>query len=254
MTEPHSGKSLNFVEFGSGALELIWAHGWGHSHKAFLAVAEGLGDGYRHVLLDFPGFGASLLPPSPWGTIDYAECVAEWLKTRPKTQRVWIGHSFGCRVGIRLAARHPELLDGLVLVAAAGIPRPLSLLARIRRRIRQWSFKLGKALARTEAAREKLRNQFGSPDYKNAGPLRATFVKVVNENLSDDAAAIKLPVKLIYGEADTETPVVLGRLFEKRIAGAKLTVLPRYGHVDILSAGQFQLQAQIKDFLRSVAQ
>lgn len=253
MTGTPSGSLMNTVEFGSGPAEIVWAHGWGHSHKAFLAVAEGLGEGYHHVLLDFPGFGASPLPPKAWGTLDYAEFVAAWLKERPQTRRIWIGHSFGCRVGVRIAARHPGLIDAMVLVAGAGIPRPLSLPEQLRRMVRRWLFKIGKALARSEAAREKLRAKFGSADYKAAGPLRATFVKVVNENLTEDARAITIPVKLIYGEADTETPVSVGRLFEKAIPKARLAVLPRYGHVDILSAGRFQLQAQIKEFLRSLA-
>jgi Predicted hydrolases or acyltransferases (alpha/beta hydrolase superfamily) len=241
------------LEFGSGDTELIWAHGWGHNHKAFLSVAEGLGDGYRHVLVDFPGFGASPMPSEPWGTLDYAECLTAFLQSRPRTRRVWIGHSFGCRVGIRIAARHPGLLDGLVLVAAAGIPRPVSLLEKIRRAIRKKMFALGKMLARSEADREKLRNKFGSPDYRNAGALRPTFVKVVNENLSDDARAITLPVKLIYGETDSETPPVLGANFQKLMGKATLSVLPRFGHIDILSSGRFQLQKEIKDFLRSLS-
>jgi pimeloyl-ACP methyl ester carboxylesterase len=79
--------------------------------------------------------------------------------------------------------------------------------------------------------------------------MRPTFVKVVNENLSDVAASIPLPVCLIYGGRDTETPVAIGEIFASRIKGAKLHVLPRYGHLDILSDGRFQVQALIKEFI-----
>jgi len=34
-------------------------------------------------------------------------------------------------------------------------------------------------------------NRFGSRDYKNAGPLRGTLVKTVNEDLTSDASRIK---------------------------------------------------------------
>ena len=54
---------------------------------------------------------------------DYADAFAEWLSTLPRARRIWIGHSFGCRVGLQLAARHPATVDGLFLIAAAGLPR-----------------------------------------------------------------------------------------------------------------------------------
>src|SRR5580704_13957468 len=82
---------------------LIWAHGWGHTHRAFL------------------GLGDSRPPPAVWGTADYADAVAEWLATLPAGRRVWIGHSFGCRVGLQLAARHLQAVEALFLIAAHGL-------------------------------------------------------------------------------------------------------------------------------------
>jgi pimeloyl-ACP methyl ester carboxylesterase len=249
---PSSRPPLHVVEFGEGHCELVWAHGWGHSHKNLLPVAAGLGNEYHQYLLDLPGFGETPMPPDPWGTIEYAEYVAAWLREKPRVPRIWIGHSFGCRVGIRLACRYPELLDGLVLVAAAGLPIRRSLISRMRRGLRKRIFSVLKALAGTEAERERLRQRWGSADYRNAGPLRATFVKVVNENLAGDAARVSLPVALIYGEADTETPVTMGQEFARLMPNAQLHVLQRYGHVDILGNGRFQLQSRINDFARAI--
>ena len=99
---------------------LIWAHGWGHTHRAFLPLAESVRRTASSLLIDFPGFGASPLPPAVWGTADYADAVAKWIAGLPAGRRVWIGHSFGCRVGLQLAARHPEAVNGMVLIAAAA--------------------------------------------------------------------------------------------------------------------------------------
>src|ERR1051325_11137519 len=98
---------------------LVWAHGWGHTHANLLPLAEAMQSSARSVLLDFPGFGASPLPAEAWGTAKYAEACAECLASLPPGRRLWIGHSFGCRVGLQLAARHPEAVDGLFLIAAA---------------------------------------------------------------------------------------------------------------------------------------
>ena len=58
---------------------LVWAHGWGHTHRNMLPLAEAMRRAAGSVLLDLPGFGASPPPPDAWGTADYADAVAEWL-------------------------------------------------------------------------------------------------------------------------------------------------------------------------------
>src|SRR5579864_6491568 len=106
----------------SGAARLIWAHGWGHTHRALLPLAQAMRPATDSWLVDLPGFGDSPLPPGPWGTEDYADAMAEWLATLPPGRKIWIGHSFGCRVGLQLAARHPQAVEALFLIAAAGLP------------------------------------------------------------------------------------------------------------------------------------
>ena len=82
--------------------------------------------------MDFPGFGESPRPVAEWGTADYADASAGLLESLPNGHRIWVGHSFGCRVGIQLAARHSEIIDALFLVAAAGLPRRRSRLSQFR--------------------------------------------------------------------------------------------------------------------------
>src|SRR5579875_2176145 len=103
-----------------GGLHLVWGHGWGQSGAALLPLAEALKAFASSSLIDFPGFGKSANPPETWGTADYADAVAAWLPTITREKIVWLGHSFGGRVGIQLAARHPQLVKGLVLIASAG--------------------------------------------------------------------------------------------------------------------------------------
>jgi pimeloyl-ACP methyl ester carboxylesterase len=106
---------------GTASPLLVWAHGWGHTHANLLPLAEAMRPSAESALIDFPGFGASPLPPEVWGTAEYADAVAEWLATLPPGRRLWVAHSFGCRVGLQLAARHPGAVDGLFLIAAAGL-------------------------------------------------------------------------------------------------------------------------------------
>ena len=102
-----------------------------------LPLAQAMRRPARSILIDFPGFGASPMPPAPWGTADYADAMAEWLDGLPPARRIWVAHSFGCRVGLQLAARRPATLAGLFLIAAAGLPPQRSASAQARLSISQ---------------------------------------------------------------------------------------------------------------------
>ena len=237
----------------SDAPLLIWAHGWGHTHANMLPLAEAMRHMAPSVLLDLPGFGASPLPPDPWGTADYADAVAEWLAGLPPGRRIWIAHSFGCRVGLQLAARHPALLDGVVLIAAAGLPPVRSLPQRLRVALRRWAFRLARALTREGPARERLRARFGSADYRQAGALRPILVKAVTEDLSTPARAVCAPSLLIYGDRDRETPPELGKRFHALMPHARLVVLRGFDHWNVLTEGRHQIVQRLAEFMEQVA-
>lgn len=232
--------------------QLIWAHGWMHTHANLLPLAGACTRGRDNYLLDMPGFGRSDMPPATWGTRDYADHAAAWLRTLPRGRRVWVGHSFGCRVGLQLAARHPDLVDGLFLMAAAGLPRRRTLLERFTRGCRVTAFRTLKRLRWLGFDAERARRFFGSADYAAAGELRSVFVSVVNENLSDVAARVACPVHLLYGENDTETPPAMGRDFARLLPRAHLQVVPRFGHLDILTAGGHQTVYALDTFCEGI--
>src|SRR5215472_4276610 len=232
---------------------LIWAHGWGHTHRGFLPLAEALRRTAPSVLIDFPGFGASPPPPAVWGTEDYADATAEWLATLPAGRRMWIGHSFGCRVGLRLAARDPEAGNAIFLVAAAGLPPQRSLTARLRIAARRAVFRIARSLTPEGPARDGLRERFGSADYRQAGAMRTILVKAVSENLSEVARAVRCPVVLLYGETDRETPPDIGERLQRLIPNAQLHVLRGFDHWNVLTDGQHQLTHRLSEFLERLS-
>lgn len=232
---------------------LIWAHGWGHTHQNLLPLARSTRRLGRSMLLDFPGFGTSPLPPEAWSTADYADAVSEWLAGMPARPRVWIAHSFGARVGLQLAARHPELVDGLFLIAAAGLPKQRSVAERARLAARRLAFRLARQVTLEGPARERLRVRFGSADYQRAGPLRPILVKAVNENLTEVARAVRCPAVLVYGDHDRETPPELGARFNALIPQSRLLVLRGFDHWNVLTDGRHQISQRLTEFLDQVA-
>ena len=228
-----NGLNVSYQVAGEGDVVLL-LHGWGGEAASFQPVFEWLTQSHKVYALDLPGFGKSQMPPTAWNTSDYAQFVTAFLEQFgiPKTHL--IGHSFGGRISIILSAEHPEKVDKLILVDSAGI-RP--------RRTAKYHFrvgvaKIGKVLRRCGKYGNHLANvvsqRTGSKDYRDAGDMRATLVKVVNQDLRPLLPRIAASTLLVWGENDTDTPVSFGRIMEKEIPDAGLVVLKEAGHFSYL--------------------
>ena len=235
-----------------GAPELVWAHGWAHSHLSLLPLAEAVRGSADSLLVDLPGFGASPLPPGPWGTENYADAIAEWLRALPARRRVWVGHSFGCRIGLRLAASHPDAVDALFLIAAAGLQPHHSFATRLQRTPRRWAFRALRAITPEGPARDRLRERHGSADYRAAGAMRPVLVKAVNEDQTEIARRIHMPVVLVHGEADTESPPEIAERLHALIPGSRLHLLRGFDHLTILGDGRHQVVHLLGALLESL--
>lgn len=242
-------QNIKFTKFGEDPQPVFWGHGWGQSHSSFTALAEPLKNLGTHHLIDFPGFGDSGVPGEIWGTKDYADKIAELIRSQTDRKIIWVGHSFGCRVGLQLAAHYPDLIDRMILIAAAGLKRKRPLHKKIYIAARISLFKTLKKLIPFGLSKGWLYKIFASPDYANAGPMRQVFIKVVNEDLTDIAQQITCPVLLVFGENDTETPPEMGQRLSGLIPNAELVLLDNQDHYSVLNEGRHQVIKLIKDFI-----
>ena len=252
MTIDVRGQSIYYEEAGAGEVVLL-LHGWGTNLTLFRPLMELLARKYRVVALDFPGFGQSPEPAaaagSPWCVDDYVDCVLEFLKALDIKACSMLGHSFGGRVIIKLAARGlPEpKLQKLILAGAAGIKHPQSEAAKKRAKRYQTGKKL---LAPFPQLLEKHRNKHGSADYRAASSMmRQVLVKTVNEDLSPLLPKVAPPPLLIWGRNDTATPIEDGQRMEAEIPGAGLAVIEHAGHYAFLEQ-QVQFLRIIASFMQ----
>jgi pimeloyl-ACP methyl ester carboxylesterase len=213
---------------------LLLLHGWGVSSELFVPILERLQPERQLIVPDLPGFGATPEPDTPWSVHEYATwCFALLDRLGVETCDL-IGHSNGGRIGIVMAASHPERVGRMVLTGSAGIRprRTLRDAARIR------TYKVLRAVERSAAVPSGLRrgakrraDQRGSADYRAAsGTMRGTLVRIVNEDLRSLLPQLRIPVLLIWGEQDTEIPVEDGRIMERLIPDAGLVVFEGAGH------------------------
>ena len=216
--------------------DIVILHGWGRGAKSFSLVQELLErKNYSVHVFDLPGFGAVPPPPVPWSVSDYVDFVLKFVASQNLDKFYLFGHSFGGRVGIKLAASHPEKLAGLILCDAAGVtPRPKAKIAVFGffSKIGNWIFSFKILSIFRETARRFAYFLSGERDYYflQDEVMRETFKKTINEDLTPYLNQIKTPTIIIWGGKDKMTPVLDAYVINKNIAGSRLEILNGIGH------------------------
>lgn len=215
-----------FAEFiGTATPTVVALHGWGRDRGDFSVALEGL----DAAVVDLAGFGASPPPPSAWGSADYAEQVLALLDDLSEPV-VLVGHSFGGRVAVRIAAAHPERVRALVLTGAPIARRP-----QTPRRKPRTAFRLLRLAHRfglvSAEAMERGRRRYGSADYAAAqGVMREVLVTVLQEDYEDDLARIDVPVTLLWGASDADVPLAVAERARDLLPHGELVVEEGVGH------------------------
>ena len=111
---------LHTHEWGDPAARpLICLHGvTGHGERFKRLAEERWGDRFRVIAPDLRGHGRSGYEP-PWTFPTHVADLIDTLDARGIGQADWVGHSFGGRLILELAARHPERIRRAVLLDPA---------------------------------------------------------------------------------------------------------------------------------------
>lgn len=252
-----SGVRLVDEAFGPEALQhLVFLHGWGLNRDSLRGIGILFQQAFRIHLIDLPGFGDAPAPPSDWGTTEYAELVERYLTERIAGSVILVGHSFGGRVAVRLAARKLPQVKGVVLIGVPGLPVRGWTRQRVRRAGIRWLRRLLN-VARPLTGPGPLTwhtNRYGSKDYLAAGELRHVLVKTVTEDLTETARQSVCPFLLMYGTDDSETPPWLGFRYRELMAGrATLDLLPHKDHHMYSGTGAHLCAFKIRQWLGTLS-
>ncbi len=204
---------------------VVMIHGLGKSSRCWARTLPALASSYRVFLVDLPGFGRlrplhrqfALDTASPW--------LEEWMRAAGIARAHLIGHSMGAFISAQVAAAAHAFVDRLVLVSAAGVPTGRSLADCIRcvpagwrhRSPGVWRLVLPDALLTRP-----------SVVWRTA---RALLAKDVRGTLGD----IRAPTLVVWGADDPMVPVECARVFRRGIPGARVLLLPRAGHLPMIT-------------------
>lgn len=234
------GLDINYIYEGEGDVTIVLLHGWGANIQVYRRIIDIAKAKYRVIALDFPGFGESLQPDTPWNVDDYVDFTLDFLSNFPLNRVILVGHSFGCRVIAKLLNRNglSFVTEKVIIIDGAGIKAPIPITSKLRIR----AFKTGKFFCKIPVVKhffpdalDSLQKFFGSADYGNASPImRQTLVRVVNEDLTHLFPNITQETLLIWGEQDDATPLSDGEKLEKLMPDAGLATIKNAGHFSFL--------------------
>lgn len=234
MLASYANGSVIAERFGSGPLDVVALHGWGRNAADFRDVL----DGYSAAAVQLPGFGVVDAPPTAWRPADYARWLLPALdEDHPP---ILLGHSFGGRIAVRLAAAYPTRVRALVLTGV-----PMTKLHSARGPDPRYAFiRFLRSLGLVPQSQlDQARRRFGSADYRQAsGVMREILVHTVGEDYLDDAAHLDLPVELVWGEFDKPAPL--------EVARKTLALLPK-GHLSVVPDSEHLLDATLVAGLRA---
>ncbi|HCS78522.1 TPA: hypothetical protein DIV55_02140 [Patescibacteria group bacterium] len=190
--------------------------------------------GYRTYVVDFPGFVEGERIIRPWTLGDYTQFLEAYLRRNHLKQAIFICHSFGGRVALKLLSEKPALAKALILSGTPGFRSThstrLFTIATIS--------KIGKAIMSLpplsvfqDVARKLFNILVGARDISALkGFMRQTFINIVEEDLEGYMRKLSVPTLLLWGARDSLVAPSIARRMNETIGNSTLTVVPEAYH------------------------
>jgi pimeloyl-ACP methyl ester carboxylesterase len=262
-----NGVSFYHEDTGGPNPAIVFSHGLLMSSRMFAAQVAALRDRFRCIAYDHRGQGRSSDPGGRAHDMDtcYRDAVAviEGLDARPCH---FVGLSMGGFVGMRLAARRPDLLYSLSLLetsaepeAPQNVPRYRTLAFVAQTLGTRWvvdrvmPILFGRTFMNDpERAdeREAWRAEIAS---RPRGVVRAVRGVIERAGMLDEIRAIRVPTLVVVGEEDTATPPPKARRIHEQIAGSRLARIAAAGHSSPVEQPAAVSQV-LSDFLATLPQ
>jgi pyruvate dehydrogenase E2 component (dihydrolipoyllysine-residue acetyltransferase) len=232
------GRRFAYVDQGAGEPPILLLHGFGGDHSSWMFNQAPLAESRRAIALDLPGHGGSDKDVGDGSVAALAGAVEDAIGALGLARYHLAGHSLGGAVAMAIAAKHPERVASLVLVASAGLGpeidgRFIDVFTAAERRkemvaVAEALFADRKLVTRklvedmlrmkridgvTEAMRRIAAREFPGGRQTSAGAAAR--------------AALEAPVLVIWGGKDRVIPVAHARA----LPGARVELLPEAGHM-----------------------
>jgi pimeloyl-ACP methyl ester carboxylesterase len=254
--------NLYYEEIGSGPETLVFSHGLLWSHRMFEAQVAELSKTYRVIAYDHRGQGKSEVK-GPYDMDTVAEDAAALIRNLVGGPVHFIGLSMGGFVGMRLAARHPELIKSLVLLETSanaeplenlpqykllnGIVRWIGIIPPIANKVMKIMF--AHSWLQNSANGDTIRRwkkELSSNKKSITGPVEGVIYR---KGVEEELGHITCPTLVIVGDEDVATTPEKAAFIQKGIKGSKLEFISGAGHSSCIEKPE-EVNRLLKEWLK----
>ncbi len=260
-----NGAKLHYTDEGAGSETILFAHGLLWSGQMFEAQVNVLKDRYRCITFDFRGQGQSEVTRGGYDMETFYQDTVALIETLDCAPCHFAGLSMGGFIGMRLAARRPELLRSLILLGTSADAEPKENIPRYNRLnfIARW---FGLRLVAAPVMRILFGQSFLADPNRAAqreewkkhlianhriGITRAVKGVIDRQGVYDEIGKITTPTLILVGEEDVATIPAKAERIQARIAGSRLVRIPKSGHSSTIEEPE-AVNETIKAFLNSL--
>ena len=260
-----AGTTIWVQRTGAGR-PLLHIHGSAFGHRNFERLTPLMAQRMEVIDFDLPGYGESRSDRPLRSFEDYAELVADLVRALPHPCVSVHGTSFGAMIALVLAARHPHLVDRLVLSCfLARYDRAARLMRATWRRAARDSGM--EAVADLTSVAGFARGYYERPEAEaQLAAIRTAFARtapaafcagtemIERSDLSGYVPQVRAPTLLLAGDQDNMTPLEPAAsgygmaAIAGALPGARSVVLDQCGHYLVIEQPG-QAAALIGEFL-----
>ena len=251
------GHKLAYYEAGKGSV-VILIHGLGADSRHWAANIDALSQNFRVIALDQIGYGQSDKPLMRYTVENFSDYLHGFLQAVKIPQASLVGNSLGGWVALDFTLRHPQMVEKLVLVDAAGL-RPaaaLKLPAGPRMILTplntQWFFDLmaaNKEWAATDLGPNAFERHVQNGDSYTVASSVAEMI--TGRDFEDKKLGkVHVPTLIIWGSDDVLIPLAMGEQLHKGIADSQMIVIDGTGHIPMVGKPA-EFNEAVRKFLNS---
>lgn len=260
--------TLYYEDTGAGSTgeTIAFSHGLLWGTELFAPQIAALRSRYRCIAWDHRGQGKSASDHRT--TIDLelvwkdAVLLLEALGAKAKAVH-FAGLSMGGFVGMRMAARRPDLVRSLILIETSSDPEPRENVGRYRTlsgvvrvlgprlvRSRIGPIMLGKSIL-TNPSRKREVEAYVELMSRRRDIWRAVNGVIDRAGVHDELGRISVPTLVVVGEEDVATPPPKAERIAAGITGARIVRIPHAGHSSTVEEPEAVTSA-MESFLRAL--
>jgi pimeloyl-ACP methyl ester carboxylesterase len=247
------GQSIHYYEAGQGPA-VILLHGLGANAGIWVANIGPLSAHYHAIALDQIGFGHSDKPLIDYKIATFVDFLYGFMQSQKIAKATLVGNSLGGWIALEFAIQHPEMVEKLVLVDAAGL-----------------SFQTAPPTVNLNpASLDDTKKVLGVVFYNQAMVTDLAVAAVFARHLKDNdgytirrvidlfatgnqledakLSSAHVPTLVVWGANDALLPLSMGERFHAGIGGSKLVSIKECGHIPELEKPE-EFNRTVLDFL-----